>query len=84
MKSIGPLLLVWVALAAQPASRQDPSVQRPAEPADLKNPVPVTAKSIAAGATLYNRNCATCHGKAGMGDGSAVNYLRSLGPAPQK
>jgi len=36
----------------------------------LKNPVPATAESIAAGQALYARNCRFCHGPAGKGDGS--------------
>ena len=37
--------------------------------------VPTTPKSIADGGTLFSRNCASCHGKAGMGDGPAAKQL---------
>ena len=34
-----------------------------------KNPVAATAESLAAGAKLFQRNCAVCHGEAGDGKG---------------
>ena len=38
--------------------------------ARLKNPVPVSAASIAAGQALYQKQCAGCHGETGKGDGT--------------
>ncbi len=35
----------------------------------MKNPVKSDATSIAAGQALWNKNCASCHGKTGLGDG---------------
>lgn len=35
----------------------------------LKNPVPSTPASIAAGKAAYTKNCAFCHGPEGKGDG---------------
>ena len=35
----------------------------------VKNPVAADATSIAAGQKLYDKNCASCHGAAGKGDG---------------
>jgi putative copper resistance protein D len=40
-----------------------------AEGKKLKNPVPANAESVAAGAKLYQRHCAFCHGKDGAGNG---------------
>ena len=37
--------------------------------AKQKNPVAADATSIAAGKTIYEKNCANCHGKTGVGDG---------------
>ncbi len=36
-------------------------------PASLKNPVPASPESVAAGKQLYTRNCAPCHGTSGEG-----------------
>ena len=62
-----------VALAAYGAQQH----QHPAEggahqhpdAAKLKNPTPSSAESIAAGQKLYAKNCASCHGETGKGDG---------------
>jgi mono/diheme cytochrome c family protein len=40
--------------------------------AALKNPLPASAKNIAAGNRLYNINCTPCHGEKGAGDGTIV------------
>jgi mono/diheme cytochrome c family protein len=41
----------------------------------VPNAVPSTPKSIADGASVYNRSCASCHGKSGTGDGPAAKQL---------
>src|SRR5204863_5538897 len=41
--------------------------------------VPYQAASIAAGAALYARDCVSCHGPAGAGDGAAA---RAFSPPP--
>jgi mono/diheme cytochrome c family protein len=43
--------------------------------AKLKNPVPASAASIAAGRKLYDRHCSECHGDTGKGDGMAGEGL---------
>jgi cbb3-type cytochrome c oxidase subunit III len=40
-----------------------------ADAAKLKNPVSNSAESIEAGKKLYERHCASCHGRGGKGDG---------------
>jgi len=70
---------VTVALGA----RTQQAHQHPAEggahhhpqAAKLKNPVPVSAASIAAGQTLYQKLCAGCHGDTGKGDGAMGEEL---------
>lgn len=47
----------------------------PANYARLRNPVPATPKVIGAGETLYQANCAACHGNEGAGDGPAGDGL---------
>ena len=57
----------WVLIAglafAVPVEAQQPTG------AELTNPVPPAAKSIAAGRQLYQRFCAACHGEAAKGNG---------------
>ena len=42
-------------------------------------PIPATPPSLARGAEVYRQHCASCHGEAGRGDGSAA---RGLTPPP--
>ena len=51
----------------------------PAAYRGARNPLPTDAKTIGEGRTLYQDNCASCHGATGMGDGEAAN---SLNPSP--
>ena len=44
--------------------------------AKLKNAVPVSAASIAAGEALYQKQCAGCHGDTGKGDGTMGAELK--------
>jgi mono/diheme cytochrome c family protein len=55
--------------------RPDP----PAEFAGLTNPHEGDAAAASAGQTLYDANCASCHGATGQGDGAAA---ASLDPPP--
>jgi len=41
------------------------------------NPVKSTPASIEEGKTLYVKNCQSCHGKAGLGDGPKAKLLES-------
>jgi mono/diheme cytochrome c family protein len=43
--------------------------------AALKNPVPVDATTLAEGKQLFTKNCASCHGPLGKGDGKAGAVL---------
>jgi len=47
----------------------------PLEYARLRNPLPASLDVIAAGETLYQANCAACHGSRGDGDGPAGDGL---------
>ncbi len=53
---------VGVSLSAQTAGGN-------AEAAKMKNPVPVSAASIAAGKASYTKYCQFCHGETAKGDG---------------
>jgi len=48
----------------------------PAEFKNMKNPVASSEASIKAGGALYMKNCASCHGKTGLGDGVKARALK--------
>lgn len=71
---VGTAVLVFSAtLAAQPK----PWVV-PANSKSMKNPVATGDASTKAGLALYTKNCASCHGKAGLGDGVKARALKTF------
>ena len=65
------------------AESADPALPREhPEARDLTNPVPATPDSVAAGAALYTRHCATCHGPTGRGDGRLAAATAAYGARP--
>jgi mono/diheme cytochrome c family protein len=50
----------------------------PANFKTMKNPVAIGEASTKAGQLLYTKNCASCHGKAGMGDGVKARSLKDF------
>lgn len=50
----------------------------PAEYKTMKNPVAKGDASIKAGMALYTKNCASCHGKTGLGDGVKARMLKDF------
>lgn len=77
--SLASLMFIAVTAALlighMPASAQD----QPAAPSPAYDParvtVPATAPLALAGGTLYQENCAPCHGEEGLGDGPTVKDL---------
>ena len=51
----------------------------PAAYQSARNPLSQDAKTIDDGRALYQKNCASCHGATGLGDGEVAN---SLNPSP--
>ena len=49
----------------------------PDKAAKTANPVKSDASSIAAGKALWSQHCASCHGKAGAGDGPKSEQLET-------
>jgi len=67
------LLVFSVTIVAQPK----PWVV-PAEYKTKKNPVAKSDASNKAGMALYTKNCASCHGKTGLGDGVKARALKTF------
>jgi mono/diheme cytochrome c family protein len=67
-------LLAFVARVAV-ADDEKPWVA-PEAARQVKNPVPVTPESLAAGAQLFHENCAPCHGETGRGDGDTGKIIK--------
>lgn len=51
----------------------------PAPYNSMSNPLPRTRQTVERGAAVYEKNCASCHGATGAGDGPAG---RTLSPPP--
>jgi mono/diheme cytochrome c family protein len=47
----------------------------PAPYTGVRNPLPVTAKTVEHGGEVYSAQCASCHGATGYGDGPAAAGL---------
>jgi len=67
------VLLLSATLVAQPK----PWVV-PANFKSMKNPVAKGDASTKAGLTIYTKNCSSCHGKAGLGDGVKARALKEF------
>ena len=85
-KPIGQTRATLVAHATRPAAAQeqaapgtkhDPHTHTHADAAALKNPVPTTPESVSAGAAIFAKQCASCHGSSGKGDGAMAAKLKS-------
>ena len=50
----------------------------PAEYKSMKNPVKADAESLQIGKMMYNKYCASCHGKTGLGDGPKARMLETF------
>ncbi len=69
---LGAAFVLSAALTAQPK----PWVV-PANFKAMKNPVAKSEASTKAGMALYTKNCASCHGKTGAGDGVKARSIKT-------
>ena len=67
------LFALSTALVAQPKPWVVPDNNK-----NMKNPVEKNDASVKAGMALYNKNCASCHGKTGLGDGVKARALKTF------
>jgi mono/diheme cytochrome c family protein len=67
------IMFLGISLVAQPK----PWVV-PANFKSMKNPVAINDASTKTGQELYTKNCASCHGKAGLGDGVKSRMLKEF------
>jgi mono/diheme cytochrome c family protein len=72
------LLAICFSLVAINVSAQPKPWTVPAEYKTKKNPVAASDVSNKAGLALYTKNCASCHGKAGLGDGVKARMLKEF------
>ncbi len=79
MKTVKLLLLSSAVflLSASLSAQAKPWVV-PANFKSMKNPVAKSEASTKAGMALYLKNCASCHGKAGLGDGVKSRMLKDF------
>jgi mono/diheme cytochrome c family protein len=67
------ILVLSAALTAQPKPWAVPANFK-----SMKNPIAKSDASTKAGLTLYTKSCASCHGKAGLGDGVKARSLKDF------
>ena len=65
---VAAVLLGGVAVAEEPWTAPDAATKK-------TNPIASDATSIAAGKAIFEKECLSCHGPAGKGDGPAAEAL---------
>ena len=79
MKTIKTILLgTAIVLISSAAMAQAKPWVVPDEYKNMKNPVAKNDASIKAGMASYVKNCASCHGKTGLGDGVKARALKDF------
>ena len=69
--------LIWICMALVWAGAGSLIQQAPAKAATMSNPLEGKEQARRAGAKLYARECASCHGPSGMGLGKAPPLNRA-------
>jgi mono/diheme cytochrome c family protein len=79
-KTLSVLLLMttFIVVVSFTFSKQQPKPWNvPEKNAKMANPVKADAGSINSGKSSWAKNCASCHGKTGKGDGSKAAKLKT-------
>ena len=75
-KIFGTVILLFAAFLISLTSPDDPAPwEVPAKYKNMENPEEANAESVKVGRMLYTKNCASCHGKTGLGDGVKARGL---------
>lgn len=78
-KVLGLMSFLFVAalFVSMTFTAQDPAGpwEVPAKFKNMENPEAADDESVKVGRMLYTKNCASCHGKTGLGDGSKARGL---------
>ena len=81
-RRISPFQAILVGLAGAAllfaAQKAGPPWEAPARACARANPLAADAATIAKGKAIYDKSCASCHGKTGHGDGSGSKDLDIL------
>lgn len=81
MKNLKRIVLMFIVLifgiSSTSVGQQTKPWEVPANFKSMQNPVKSNDAGILAGKDLYNRNCAACHGKTGLGDGPKSRALKT-------
>jgi mono/diheme cytochrome c family protein len=79
MKTMKLLFVIFAVIAISATSVAQPKPWAvPANFNTMKNPVAKGDASNKAGLAVYTKNCASCHGKAGLGDGVKARALKQF------
>jgi mono/diheme cytochrome c family protein len=78
MKTVKLLFVSALLLTFSAAVIAQAKWDAPANYKSMKNPVAKGDASNKAGMALYNKLCASCHGKAGLGDGVKARALKTF------
>jgi mono/diheme cytochrome c family protein len=72
------VLVICLSLVSLNVTAQPKPWTVPADYKTMKNPVATGDVSTKAGLALYSKNCASCHGKTGLGDGVKARMLKEF------
>jgi mono/diheme cytochrome c family protein len=74
---IAGLGVAFISMTPQQQKKPEPW-EVPAKYKNMENPTTADAASVKAGEAAYKRYCASCHGKAGLGDGVKARALKTF------